>query len=320
MSEANILFIDDAHVLLKEMLENSGFRVDVFPSVSREDLLKIIHKYTGIILRSRILLDKEIIDCASNLRFVGRVGAGMESIDTNYAALKNIQCFNSPEGNRDAVGEHTLALLLSLFNRITIADREVRKGIRLREENRGIELKNKTVAIIGYGNMGSAFAQRLSGFQCNVVAYDKYKKGYSDNFVLESDMDDIFENADVVSLHVPLTEETNYLVNEIYINNFKKNIWIINTSRGPVVKTEALVNALDSGKVWGAGLDVIEYETSSFEKLDTKDIPDAYTRLLKSPKVILTPHVAGWTSESKIKLAQVLADKIILWAKGEEII
>jgi D-3-phosphoglycerate dehydrogenase / 2-oxoglutarate reductase len=320
MPEANVLFIDDAHPLLKEMLENSGFQTDIFPLISREEILKIIHKYTGIIIRSRIKLDKEILDRAICLRFIGRVGAGMESIDTDYADSKNIQCFNSPEGNRDAVGEHSLALLLSLFNRITIADRQIRQGIRLREENRGVEIKNKTIAIIGYGNMGSAFAQRLSGFNCNVIAYDKYKKGYSNNFVWETTMDDIFENADVVSFHVPLTEETHYLLNESYINNFKKNIWVINTSRGPVIKTEALVAALENGKVCGAGLDVIEYENISFEKLDTKDIPETYTRLLKSDKVILTPHVAGWTVESKIKLAQVLADKIVIWAKNEEII
>lgn len=320
MSQAKVLFIDDAHPFLKETLENSGFHIDVLPLVSREDILKILYEYTGIIIRSRIKIDKEIIDSATNLRFIGRVGAGMESIDTDYAASKNIQCFNSPEGNRDAVGEHSLAMLLSLFNKITIADRQIRQGIRLREENRGLEIKNKTIAIIGYGNMGSAFAERLSGFQCHVIAYDKYKKGYSNNFVWETNMDDIFENADVVSLHVPLTEETRHLVNESFINKFKKNIWIINTSRGPVVETDALVAALESGKVCGAGLDVIEYENSSFEKLDMKDIPETYSRLLKSDKVILTPHVAGWTVESKIKLAQVLADKIVLWAKNEGMI
>lgn len=320
MPDVKVLFIDDTHPLLKEILEDNGFQIDSSPLISREDILKIIHEYTGIIIRSRVKIDKEFIDRATGLRFVGRVGAGMESIDTDYAALKNIQCFNSPEGNRDAVGEHALALLLSLFNRIAIADRQIRQGIRLREENRGVELKNKTVAIIGYGNMGSAFAQRLSGFQCNVIAYDKYKTAYSNNFVWEATMNDIFENADVVSLHIPLTEETRYLVNESYINSFKKNIWIINTSRGPVVKTEALMTALESGKVCGAGLDVIEYENISFEKLDTKDIPEAYTRLLKSEKVVMTPHVAGWTVESKIKLAEVLADKIILWAKNEGII
>lgn len=309
-----ILFIDDAHPVLQKNLEDAGFMIDTLPLISRSKILDILNDYTGVIIRSRILFDKEIFDAAKNLRFVGRIGAGMESIDINYAASKNIICFNSPEGNRDAVGEHTIMLLLALLNKLIIADAQIRRGVRERESNRGIEIKGKTVAIIGYGNMGSAFAQRLSGFDAKVIAYDKYKTGYSDSFVKEVQMPEIFEKADIISLHVPLTLETKFLINQDFLSNFKKPIWLINTARGPVVKTSDLVTALKSGIIQGAALDVIEYENISFETIDTANLPDDYLYLIQSDKVVLTPHVAGWTYESKIKLAKVLAEKIIAWA------
>lgn len=305
-----VLIIDNTHPLLNEKLTAMGFTCEPFTGNTLEDLMLIIADYTGIIIRSKFAIDKTFIDKATKLKFIGRVGAGMDSIDVNYAEQKGIACLNSPEGNRDAVGEHTVGLLLCLLNKIVLADNQIRRGVRLREANRGIEIKGKTIAIIGYGNMGSAFAKCVSGFGATVIAYDKYKKGYSDAFVKEKTLEDVFEKADIVSLHVPLTKETNYMIDEPFINNFKKNFFLINTSRGKVVNTEALVNALDNEKILGAALDVIEYEAVSFEKLEVASLPEAYKYLLQSEKVVMTPHVAGWTDESKIKLVEVLAEKI----------
>ena len=290
----------------------------MFIEYGKEEILNIIKGYTGIIVRSRMKIDKEIIDKASQLKFIGRVGAGMESIDMEYAEAKGIHCFNSPEGNRDAVGEHTLGMLIALMNNFLRADSEVRQGEWKREENRGIEIKGKTIGIIGYGNMGSAFAQRLKGFEANVIAYDKYKFNYSDEYLKETTMKEIFENADILSLHVPLTAETNYLLNKDYINKFKKNFWLINTSRGGVVKTDDLADALESGKIKGAALDVIEYEDSSFKNIQNKALPEAWNYLINSDKVLLTPHIAGWTTESEVKLAQVLAEKIITYMNSSK--
>ena len=242
-----------------------------------------------------------------NLKFIARSGAGMENIDLNYCNQKNIVCFNSPEGNRDAVAEHALGMLLSLFNKIHIADNEIRNGKWNREKNRGIELSGKTIGIIGYGNTGSAFAERLKGFNVNILVFDKYKKKYGNSFVKERSMKKIFAEADVLSLHIPLTEETKYLVNDAFIKKFKKKLFLINTSRGPIVKTDDLVKNLKRGKILGACLDVIEYEEGSFEKMEDGS---AFEFLKKSENVILTPHIAGWTVESYRKLSQILADKI----------
>jgi len=306
-----ILFIDNTHQILVEKLSSAGFLCDLKPGISRADLLKIIHEYEGIIIRSRIELDAEILNLAKNLKFIGRVGAGMESIDVRLAEKIGIKVYNSPEGNRDAVGEHATGMLLSLFNNLNRTDREIKSGEWNREKNRGIELKGKTVAIIGYGNMGSAFARKISGFEATVIAYDKYKEGFSDSFVSEVQMEEVFEKADILSLHVPLTAETNYLVNLSYLEKFKKHLYIINTSRGPVVKTSDLVNAIKSGKVRGACLDVIEYEERSFENLSLKDMPDDFKYLCSCENVIMSPHIAGWTVESKIRLAGVLGEKIV---------
>ena len=311
-----ILFIDSTHPCLREMLEEEGFICDIFTNKSREEIIAIIRDYIGIVIRSRMRMDKELLDRAPNLKFIGRTGSGMESIDVEYAGSKGIRCFNSPEGNRDAVGEHATGMLIALTNNFFRADKEVRQGQWNREENRGVEVKGKTIGIIGYGNTGSAFARKLKGFETNVIAYDKYKFNYSDEFVKEVSLQDIFVNADILSLHVPLTEETWYMADEAFFNNFNKNIWLINTSRGPVVKTDDLVNALKSGKIKGAALDVIEYEETSFEKLSSKDIPEPWQYLVSSDKVILTPHIAGWTEESKIKLATVLGEKIIAYLKS----
>ena len=305
-----VLFIDNTHSLLTEKLTAMGFICEPFTGNSSEELMCIISEYTGIIIRSKLIIDKNIIDKATKLKFIGRVGSGMESIDVVYAEQKGIACLNSPEGNRDAVGEHTTGLLLCLLNKIALADSQIRKGIRLREANRGVEIKGKTIAIIGYGNMGGAFAKCMSGFGAEIIAYDKYKKNYTDTYVKEASLDAIFEKADIISLHVPLTKETHYMVDELFIGKFKKNFFLLNTSRGQVVKTEALVKALATGKILGAALDVIEYESISFEKLESTKLPEPYNYLIHAENVVMTPHVAGWTNESKIKLVEVLAEKI----------
>jgi D-3-phosphoglycerate dehydrogenase len=307
-----VLFIDSTHKRLPEKLSNAGFEVDYYTNIKADEIPNIIENYDGVIIRSKIKLDKHIIDLAKKLKFIGRVGAGLENIDIDYAESKGIKCFNSPEGNRDAVGEQAIGMLLTLFNNILKADSEVRNGMWLREENRGLEIKGKTVGIIGYGNMGGAFAQRLRGFQANVIAYDKYKSNYSDEYVAENTLEELFEKSDILSMHVPLTEETNFMVNDEFINRFKKTIYILNTARGRVLKTDDLVKNLKTGKVLGAALDVLEYEQVSFENLhSSKKLPEAFQYLINSKNVVLTPHIAGWTQESNVKLSEFLADKII---------
>jgi len=311
MEKRQVLFIDTAHPVLMDDLTLHGYDCHYFEGFERSDYEKIIEDYTGIIIRGKIKIDKEFLSKAKNLKFIGRVGAGMENIDVEYAGASGIQCYNAPEGNRDAVAEHAMGMLLMLMNKLRKADGEVRQGIWLRAENRGLEIKGKTVAIIGYGNMGSAFARRLRGFDCQILVFDKYKKGFSDIFVEEVNMPTIFKKADIVSLHVPLTDETTWLVDEKYIKQFKKDIFLINTARGQVVKTADLVKNLKSGKVLGAALDVLEYEKLSFEGIDASKLPEDFQYLINSDKVVLSPHIAGWTHESHFKLAKVLADKIL---------
>ncbi len=305
-----VLFIDTTHPSLPEGLEKLGFRCDFFPDYERNDFMRVIDQYTGVILRSKIKLDREILEKARQLRFIGRVGAGMENIDLDFATRRGIFCLNAPEGNRSAVGEHAIGMLLMLFNHLKKGDAEVRRGLWLREENRGIEIEGKTIGIIGYGNMGSAFAEKVSGFGANVIAYDKYKSGFSSKQVTEVSLNTLFEQTDILSLHVPLTTETRFMVNSLFLENFKKNIWLINTARGKVVKTEDLVNALQSGKVKGACLDVLEYEGLSFETLETDKLPKTFRELVKMQNVILSPHVAGWTHESNRKLAETIVRKV----------
>jgi len=306
-----ILFTTKTHEYLYQQLSDAGFNCEINLLKDKVELEKIIFGYDGIVINSRFVIDKQIIDKAINLKFVARVGAGMESIDVEYLNEKGVKCYNSPEGNRDAVGEHALGMLLCLLNKIKIADSQVRQGKWIREENRGIEIMEKTVGIIGYGNMGGAFAMRLKGFCCEVIAYDKYKKDYSDNYVKESTLNEVFEKSDIVSIHVPLTEETHYMIDDEFINSFKKNIYLINTSRGKVVNTECLVNNLKTGKIIGAALDVLEYEGLSFENFDFNNAPDAFKYLINCENIILTPHIAGWSVESNFKHAKVLADKIL---------
>ena len=309
-----ILFIDTAHPILWESMIADGHECIAADKFSLEEVYSQLHDTNGIVIRSRITIDKKFLDKATALKFIARCGAGMESIDVEYASQKGISCLNSPEGNRNAVGEHALGMLLMLFNNLNRADRQVRAGEWIREKNRGHELEGKTVGIIGFGNMGSAFAEKLKGFNCRVLAFDKYKKGFANDFVQEASLEEIKQQADVLSLHIPLTSETEFLVNEKFINSFTKPFYLINTARGKCVSTHDLVNGLKSGKILGACLDVYEYEDASFEKFSIeaaglKDNPD-WIYLTQSEKVILTPHIAGWTFESLRKISEVLVAKI----------
>jgi D-3-phosphoglycerate dehydrogenase / 2-oxoglutarate reductase len=306
-----ILFIDSNHSLLHTMLEKAGYTCDFNYNWTKEEIVNNVHLYDGIVIRSRIKITKEIIDKATKLKFIARAGAGMENIDVEYAESKGIKCLHAPEGNRDAVAEHAIGMLLCLFNNLMRADKEVRAGKWIREGNRGIELMGKTVGIIGYGNMGSAFADRLKGFGVKVLVYDKYKKNFGNNVIIETTLEHIFEEADVLSLHTPLTDETHYLVNDTFINRFKKNIYIINTARGKSLNTADLVKNMKLGKVLGACLDVSEYEVVSFENIDAESLPEPFQYLSQCEKVILSPHIAGWTQESNEKIARILAEKII---------
>ncbi len=303
-----ILLLDKNHPLITEQLSEKGFVLEKDFSSSYEQVLEKIYLYEGIIIRSRIPLDAHFLEKAKNLKFIARVGAGMENIDIAKAQELGIKLINSPEGNKDAVAEHVIGTLLVLMNRLFISSNEVKKGIWLREENRGEEILGKTFGIIGYGNMGKAVAKRLSGFGCKTIFYD-IKPNLSDEFATQVSLQELQENADILSLHTPLTEDTLYMIDEEFISKMKKNFYFINTARGKNLKTSALVNALKSGKIKGACLDVLEYEKTSFENLETKNEDLEY--LLNSEKAIITPHIAGWTHESKIKLAQVIVDKIL---------
>ncbi|ARV07041.1 hydroxyacid dehydrogenase [Polaribacter sp. SA4-10] len=305
-----ILHLDTNHPLLLKQLCELGFINDEDYTSSKSEIEDKIHFYDGFIIRSRFSIDKKFIDKATNLKFIGRVGAGLENIDCDYAATKNIELIAAPEGNRSAVGEHSLALLLSLFNKLNKADKEVRNGKWLREENRGIELDGKTVGLIGYGNMGKSFAKKLRGFDVKAICYD-IKPNVGDENCTQVSLTELQEKAEVVSLHTPQTVLTQNMINSDFIKNFKKNFWLINTARGKSVVTKDVVEALKSGKILGAGLDVLEYEKSSFENLFSEDkMPDAFKYLINSENVLLSPHVAGWTIESKEKLAQTIVDKI----------
>ena len=310
-----ILLLDSNHPLITEQLLAKGFILEEDFTSSYDEVLQKINQYDGIIIRSRIPLDKNFLENAQNLKFIARVGAGMENIDLETAKNLGISLINSPEGNRDAVAEHVVAMLLILMNRLFIASEEVKNGIWKREENRGDELLGKTFGIIGYGNMGKATAKRLSGFGVEVIFYD-ILPNLEDEFAKQVSLEELQERADILSLHIPLDASTKYLVDENFISKMKKNFYLVNTARGKNVKTSALVDALKSGKVKAAALDVLEYEKSSFENLDistslsTRNKEDLQF-LLESNQVIVTPHIAGWTHQSKEKLAQFIVDKIV---------
>lgn len=306
-----ILISDRTHEVLPQRLREAGFEVSVEPDHDYASLLRAAQGFDGLVVRSKVAIDSAFIDACPSLRCIGRVGAGMETINMEYAEAKGIRCLNSPEGNRDAVGEHAVGLLLALLNNIARADTEVRQGLWRREANRGLELGSLTVGIIGYGNMGQAFAKRLSGFGCHMVYYDKYLAATEtlDGIERMATLSQLQQEADVVSFHVPLTEETRHYLDADFIAAMQKPFFLLNTARGAVVDTEALVAGLESGKVRGAALDVLEYENMQADALG--DVPESMRYLMQSPRTVLTPHVAGWTVESKYKLAAVLADKII---------
>ncbi len=305
-----ILHLDVNHQLIIDQFNELGFSNDEDYTSTKEEIEAKIQNYDGIIIRSRFTIDQTFINKATNLKFIGRLGAGLENIDTAYAKNKNIFLASAPEGNRNAVGEHTLGMLLSLFNKLNTADKEVRSGKWQREENRGVELDGKTVGIIGYGNMGKAFAKKLRGFDVEVVCYD-IEGGVGDDSARQVGILELYQKTDVLSLHVPETELTKGMVNTEFIEKFHKPFWLLNTARGKCVNTSDLVKALEDKKILGAGLDVLEYEKSSFENMfNDGNLPDAFQYLVKANNVLLTPHVAGWTVESKQKLAQTIVDKI----------
>lgn len=305
-----ILHLDSNHPLLINQLNDIGYTNHEDYTSSKAKIEAKISEYDGIIIRSRFSIDRQFLDVATNLKFIGRVGAGLENIDCEYAEEKGIYLISAPEGNRNAVGEHALGMLLSLFNKLNKADKEVSEGKWLREANRGLELDGKTVGLIGYGNMGKAFAKKLRGFDVDVLCYD-IKPRVGDENAKQVSLKELQEKGDVLSLHTPQTPLTLSMVNSDFINSFKKSFWLINTARGKSVVTKDLVEALKSGKILGAGLDVLEYEKSSFENLfSSNHMPEAFQYLIEAENVLLTPHVAGWTIESKIKLAQTIVDKI----------
>ena len=308
-SDIKILHIDSNHPLLWEQLEQAGFQNETdFNSTKQEVEIKI-ENYHGIVIRSRFKIDKTFLDKATNLKFIARVGAGLESIDCDYAIANGIHLIAAPEGNANAVGEHALGMLLALFNNLNIANNEIKSGQWKREANRGHELEGKTVGIIGYGNMGKSFAKKLSGFDVKVLCYD-ILPNVGDANATQVSLAELREQTDVLSLHTPLTPETDKMVNKDFISTFKKPFWLINTARGNSVVTDDLVEALQSGKIKGAGLDVLEYEKLSFETLFEGEKPKAFEYLLQAENILLTPHIAGWTFESHQKLAQTIADKI----------
>jgi D-3-phosphoglycerate dehydrogenase len=304
-----ILHLDINHPLLIQQLNDLGFINDEDCTSSKEEVEAKISTYQGIIIRSRFTIDKHFLDAATSLKFIGRVGAGLENIDCDYALKKGIELIAAPEGNRNAVGEHTLGMILSLFNKLNKADREVREGKWMREANRGLELDGKTVGLIGYGNMGKAFAKKLRGFDVSVICYD-IKPNVGDENCEQVSLDELQSKANVVSLHTPQTTLTLGMVNTKFINQFKNPFWFLNTARGKSVVTKDLVEALKSGKILGAGLDVLEYEKASFEQLFSSELPEAFKYLIQAENILLTPHIAGWTVESKEKLAQTIVNKI----------
>lgn len=306
-----ILFIDTVHDILKQRLEEAGHTCIDGTRFSLEECGLHLKDTEGIIIRARFTMNEDLLQFAPKLKFIARSGAGMENIDVIYCEERGIKLLNAPEGNRNAVGEQALGMLLSLMNKIHTANRDVKQGKWEREFNRGLELDGKTVGIIGFGNNGSAFARKLQGFDVRILAYDKYKSGFFSGQVEEANLQEIFEEADIVSFHIPQNEETMFMANDAFFTNFRKPIFLLNLSRGKIVETGALLKAIKSGKVLGAGLDVLEYEKSSFEHFFDNSMPENFRELISRDEVLLTPHVGGWTTESYFKLSNVLADKIL---------
>ncbi len=306
-----INFVDSVHPVLSTRLTVAGHTCEDLSERNGKDLLAQLHDSEGLVVRSRVMMDEKILKHAPKLRFIARAGAGMENIDRAYCETRGIRLYNSPEGNRDAVGEHAVGLLLALMNNFIKADREVRQGVWDRVGNNGRELGDSTVGIIGFGQMGTAFAQKLQGFGVRILAHDKYRNGFANETVQEATLDELLKESDVISLHLPLTTETDRYVNAAFLARCKKAIWFINTARGPLVDTAALLDAIDADRVLGAGLDVLEFEERSLLGLRGESTDPTLKRLFANDKVLLTPHIAGITQESYFKLANVLADKIL---------
>ncbi|SMO37051.1 NAD(P)-dependent oxidoreductase [Solitalea koreensis] len=303
----HILIVDQTHVSLMQVLESYGFVCDYQPKITYAEVLDCIDQYEGIVVRTKFRIERELMERATKLEFIARAGAGMDNIDEKFAASKNIALFNAPEGNRNAVAEHTLGMLLSILNKFSKGNKEVRVGNWDREGNRGFELAGRTVGIVGYGFMGSGFASKLKGLDVKILAYDKYKSDFWSQWVKEVSMEELFEKADIISLHVPLTDETRMMVDETYFNRFKKDIWFINTARGEIVNIQGLLAALKSGKVRSAALDVLQDEKFPLKEESKR----WFNELAEREDVLLTPHVGGWSVESFEKISMVLADKIL---------
>ena len=301
-----ILHLDSNHGMIKKSLSALGLKNDIDLTSNKVEIGNIIGAYHGLVLRSRIKIDKDLIDKAVNLKFVARVGSGTENIDREYLVKKNIELITSGEGNSNAVGEHTLGLLLDLSKKITKSHIEIQSNLRKREENRGFEIEGKTIGIIGYGKTGKSFARKLLGFNCNVI-FNDLKKDLEDEYAKPVTISELKEKSDVISIHTDLNKLSHHLINKKFINDCKKTFYLLNTSRGECVNTEDLIFALKDGKVSGAGLDVLENETKSFFSLNDDD---SFEEMKKFENVILTPHTAGWSYESKIKLAEITVDKI----------
>jgi Phosphoglycerate dehydrogenase and related dehydrogenases len=307
----NVLIVDDIHPVFTERLQGENIAFNYQPAISKEETLRIIPQYTGLVIRSKFKVDAAFIDAAPQLDFIARGGAGMDNIDENYATEKGITLLNAPEGNRDAVGEHMVGMLLGLMNNLYRGNGEVKGGLWRREENRGVELGGRTVALIGYGNNGQAMARKLSGFGVTVIAYDKYKTGFSDAYAQEASMEEVVKRADVLSLHIPLTRETRNLIDDEYLRHFRKPFFFLNGARGEIVNIPSILKALDEGRILGAAFDVLPVEKFPDLTRQSWFIP-----LIKHEKVVLSPHVAGWSVESYFKIADVLADKVIRFLKS----
>lgn len=317
MSLGKVIFIDSVHQALWERLSKCGWQCFDKTKATSTDIQEELSQYDGIVIRSKFKLTSKILSKLPKLKFIARSGSGLENIDIEFAKKRGIEVFSSPEGNRDALAEHTIGMLLMLQNNLKQADLEVRSGVWKREENRGFEIKGKTIGLIGYGVMAKAFAQRLKGFETNIIAFDKFKTGFSDNFVTEVSMNDLQEQSDIISLHTNFISENKYLFNDEFIKKCKNKIILINTARGFNVNTKHLVDALKSGEVKGACLDVLEFETISFESFNKKK-NESFNYLIKSKNVLLSPHIAGWSHESYFKLSNILADKIEKWTKSRK--
>lgn len=314
-----ILHLDANHTVLQDDLILLGCENHEDYTSSKTEIEAKISQYDGIVIRSRFKIDKSFIDAASNLKFIARVGAGLESIDCEYAQSKNIYLIAAPEGNMNAVGEHALGMILSLFNKLKKADLEIRQGHWLREDNRGLELEGKTVGLIGYGNMGKAFAKKLKGFDCEVICYD-LKESVGDENCKQVSLEELYVKTEVLSIHTPHNDQSFKMIDHKFINSFKKPFFIINTARGTAIVTDDLVEGLKNKKILGACLDVLEYEKLSFENLfENNQLPNAFKYLIEASNVLLSPHIAGWTVESKYKLAKTITQKIALHFFNKEL-